>query len=124
MHSIPRSRAELRRQIHPNCSGNILSNVDDAQVTIPTHEYNRLIRLDTQHWCLHEPYCCRDHRAAPYWCRFCMSARVFPNIHPVCNIGSSVCNVTSNMCNPPACNPISNVYCNAPTTCVPRHCFP
>jgi len=137
MHSLPRSRAELRKQTcsgysnysgYSNCSGNASLNIDDAQVTISVHEYNRLIRLDaTQPWCLHEPYCCREHRAAPYWCRFCLSKRTFPHILSECNRISSECALPCHTA-PPICNTSNTCHvispmCNLP--CMPtQKCFP
>lgn len=90
-------------------------------IQTPQHVYNNGILL-TQ--CLHAPYNCAIHRSKMYWCTYCLSTYMFPEIH--CNHPQYV--VNQNVCNPPsyrapppiACTPthrIQSSVCEIPSVC-------
>ena len=71
--------------------------------------------------CIHAPYNCVNHRHKSYWCTFCVSNYLFPDIH--CNHSNYVSRVmhssyASNVCAPPVYIPqgcAPSVY--APPVC-------
>ena len=77
--------------------------------------------VQMQMCCAHAPYNCVTHRQRPYWCNYCVSTFLFPELYNNCTLSSAPSYVRQ------VCNTVRPVpYCNSNTLCVPTNtlCVP
>lgn len=89
------------------------------RVVLPAHEYDRLRSLHGR-VCIYHPYECVSHRSRSFWCEFCMSRFMFPELYPCAPppIPPPPCFLTPNY-PPAACASYCLPACPPPPSCCP-----
>ena len=117
--TLPKSRAELRERYKTKYVPQIQSQLPCCQQQPLCNEtcqasYQAQIPYYPQHTlrqCLHAPYNCITHRIRGFWCPYCTSTYMFPELH--CNHSPYVSCVNSQI---PLYNVLPQSACALPQT--------